>query len=260
MKAPLAAVALLLLAGCAHGPAPAPAPAPTHTIVIGHDVSGLITRASPRLRDSSAYDLWQFKGTAGQMVQIDLISAEFDAFAILRDSTGNKLMDDDDDGGGTNARIIATLPYTGTFQVVANSYRTGQYGHYTLRIKLLGTASENIPSGGVLPGTVGQILRGQTVTGQLAPGSPRLSDSSVFQAWTYVGHEGEKIQVDVVSTEFDAYAIVQDGNNVNLASDDDSGGGTNARIVFTLPYTGAYRLVANTFRKGQFGTFSLSVR
>lgn len=260
MKVFLAAAVSLALAGCARGPASLPAPVTARTIAMNHEVSGLITRASPRLRDSSAYDLWTFQGSAGQMAQIDVVSSEFDAFAILRDSTGKELMHDDDSGGGTNARIIATLPYTGTFFIVANSYRAGQYGHYTVRLKALGMASENIPSGGVLPGTVGQILRGQTVTGQLAPDSPKLTDSSVYQAWTYVGHQGETIQMDVVSSDFDAYAIVQDGNGVKLAEDDDSGGGTNARITYTLPYTGAYRLVANTFRKGQYGAFSMSVR
>ncbi len=261
MKVFVAATALAL-AGCAGRPPAAPAPAPTaaRTIAINGEVSGLITRADPRLRDSSAYQLWQFRGNAGQMVQIDFMSSEFDAYLILRDSTGKELTHDDDSGGGTNARIIATLPYTGTFELVANSYRAGQYGHFSLRLKGLGMASENIPSGGVLPGTVGQILRGQTVTGHLSSDSPQLTDSSVFQAWTYVGHAGESIQVDVVSSDFDAYAILQDGNGVKLAEDDDSGGGTNARIIFTLPYTGAYRLVANTFKKGSFGAFSLSVR
>ncbi len=262
MKGYLAAVASLALVGCAGGPpaATAPVPVAARTITVNSDVSGQITRADPRLPDSSAYQLWQFRGNAGQMVQIDVMSSEFDAFAILRDSAGKKLMDDDDSGGGTNARIIATLPYSGTFQIVANSYKAGQYGRYTVRLKALGVASENIPSGGVLPGTVGQVLKGQTVTGQLTASSPTLTDSSVYQAWTYVGHQGESIQVDVVSSDFDAYAILQDGNGVKLAEDDDSGGGTNARIVFTLPYTGAYRLVANTFRKGSYGSYSLSVR
>jgi hypothetical protein len=260
MKVILAAAVSLALVGCAAGPPAAVAPAPSRTIAINADVSGLITRADPRLRDSSAYQLFRFKGSAGQIVQIDLMSSEFDAFLILQDSTGKELTHDDDSGGGTNARIIATLPYTGTFEIVANSYRAGQYGHYTLRMKGIGMASENIPTSGVLPGTVGQILRGQTVTGTLTPDSPQLTDSSVYQAWTFVGHEGESIQVDVVSSDFDAYGIIQDGNGVKLAEDDDSGGGTNARIIFTLPYTGAYRLVANTYRKGSFGAFQMSVR
>ena len=45
-----------------------------------------------------------------------------------------------------------------------------------------------------------------------------------------------------------------------LARDDDSGGGTNARIAFTLPAAGAYRIIANTYRQGSYGPYALSVR
>ncbi len=45
-----------------------------------------------------------------------------------------------------------------------------------------------------------------------------------------------------------------------LARDDDSGGGTNARIVFTVPAAGAYRIIANTYRQGSYGAYTLSVR
>ncbi len=117
-----------------------------------------------------------------------------------------------------------------------------------------------LPANYVLPGTVGQILKGQTVSGSLSLSDPRLSDNSVYQAWTYVGHKGERIQVDVMSSSFDAYAIIQDANGLRLAADDDSGGGTNARIVFTLPSDAAYRIVANTYRQGSYGSYTLSVR
>lgn len=117
-----------------------------------------------------------------------------------------------------------------------------------------------IPTNFVLQGTVGQILKGQTVSGQLSLSDARLSDNSVFQAWTYVGRRGERIQVDVMSSAFDAYAILQDAGGVKLAADDDSGGGTNARIVFTLPAAGAYRIIANTYRQGSFGQYTLTIR
>jgi hypothetical protein len=117
-----------------------------------------------------------------------------------------------------------------------------------------------IPANLVLQGTVGQILKGQTVTGQLSLSDARLSDNSVYQAWTYVGRAGERIQVDVMSSNFDAYVIIQNAGGVQLASDDDSGGGTNARVVFALPYAGAYRIVANTYRQGAYGTYTISVR
>jgi len=251
--------ASVLLAGCASA-APGPvAPALPGTITMNSEVSGQITNRDQRLPDSSFYQLWQFNGLAGQMVQIDVRSTDFDAYAILQDQSGTRIAYDDDAGGGTNARIIFTLPYTGPYRVLANSYRRGQTGRYTVRLTSLGmaTAAAATPP---LPGTKGQIMRGQTITSQLSLADPKLSDGSTYQAWTFVGTAGEQIVMDVASSDFDAYAIIQDSNSNRLASDDDSGGGTNARITFTLPYTGAYRLVANTYRVGGYGNYTLSVR
>jgi serine protease Do len=251
--------ATVLLAGCATA-APGPvAPVLPGTIAMNSEVSGQITKRDQRLQDSSYYQVWQFNGQAGQIVQIDVRSTEFDAYAILQDQTGTRLAYDDDTGGGTNARIIFTLPYTGLYRILANSYRRGQTGRYTVRLTGLGTTTASAASA-PLPGTKGQIMRGQTITSQLALSDPKLSDGSTYQAWTFVGNAGEQIEMDVSSSDFDAYAIVQDSNGNRLASDDDSGGGTNARIVFTLPYTGAYRLVANTYRVGGYGSYTLTVR
>jgi serine protease Do len=116
------------------------------------------------------------------------------------------------------------------------------------------------PATYTLPGTVGQIMKGQAVSGQLSLTDSRLSDNSVYQAWTYIGTRGERIEVDVTSSSFDAYAILEDASGKVLARDDDSGGGTNARIVFTVPAAGAYRIIANTYRQGSYGAYTLSVR
>jgi len=116
------------------------------------------------------------------------------------------------------------------------------------------------PANYTLPGTVGQVLKGQTIGGQLSLADSRLSDNSVYQAWTYIGSRGERIQVDVTSSNFDAYAIVEDASGKLLARNDDDGGGTNARIVFTVPANGAYRIIANTYRQGSYGAYALSVR
>jgi serine protease Do len=255
------ALTFLALAGCASSPPARLGPAAERTVAVNNvEVGGQLTRSDAQLRDSSVYQAWRFEGVAGQIVQIDLVSTDFDAFAILTDGAGNKLTDNDDGGGGTNARIIYTLANTGWYRVLANSLAKGRYGRYTLRLRSLGTASTANTSGGMLPGTVGQIMRGQSMSGQLSANDPKLSDGSVYQAWTYIGRAGETIQVDVTSTDFDAYAIIQDGNGVKLAADDDAGGGTNARIVYTLTYSGAYRLIANTYRQGSYGSFSMSVR
>ncbi|HTT68786.1 MAG TPA: hypothetical protein VMF70_12230 [Gemmatimonadales bacterium] len=253
------ALALLALAGCAPSRPEAIAPV-VRTLAMNSEATGRLTRSDARLRDSSVYQAWRFDAQAGQIVQIDVASVAFDAFAILQTTDDSILARDDDSGGQRNARIIFTIPATGSYEILANSWQRGHYGPYTVRLRSLGMASGGSAPGGVLPGTVGQIMRGQTMSGRLSPTDPKLSDGSVYQAWTYIGTTGETITVDVVSTDFDAYAIVQDGNGVKLAADDDSGGGTNARIVYTLPYSGAYRIIANTYRQGSFGAFSMSVR
>ena len=121
-------------------------------------------------------------------------------------------------------------------------------------------AGSTFPASYTLPGTVGQIMKGQAVSGQLSLTDSRLSDNSVYQAWTYIGTRGERIEVDVTSSSFDAYADIEDASGKVLARDDDSGGGTNARIVFRVPAAGAYRIIANTFGHGSYGQYTLSVR
>jgi hypothetical protein len=251
----------LVLAACGGGGRVAPVRG--GAITIPGEVAGTLTRSDQRLNDNSVYQSWSFYGTAGQNVQIDVLSGDFDAFAILHGPAGNEIARDDDGGDGTNARIQVFLPTSGTYRVLANAFRPGQTGRYSLRIA-------NIGSGGVAPvvtnvggtgaGTVGQVLRGQVVQGRLTPSDSRLADNTFYQAWTYYGQAGEMITLDVMSTSFDAYAVIQDMNGTALVRDDDSGGNLNARITFTLPYTGSFRLIANTLRQGATGPYTLSVR
>jgi hypothetical protein len=123
-----------------------------------------------------------------------------------------------------------------------------------------GRPGSTFPATYTLPGTVGQIMKGQAVSGQLSLADSRRADNSVYQAWTYMGTRGERIEVDVTSSSFDAFAILEDAPGKVLARDDDSGGGTNARIVFTVPAAGAYRIIASTYRQGSYGQYTLSVR
>ena len=240
------------LAGCA-GRAGRLAPARSGTIALNSEVSGTLSRSDARLNDGSVYQAWRFRGIQGQFVQIDVMSDAFDAFAILEGPAGNEVARDDDGGDGTNALISVALPVTGQYRIIANAFRDGQFGPYRLRL----TSGSGRP---VASGNMGTIMRNQMVTGRITVNDARLADNSLYQAWLYVGTAGEVITLDVISVEFDAYAVIQDARGNVLARDDDSGDGTNARIVFTLPYSGQYRLIANTYRPGATGTYTLTVR
>jgi hypothetical protein len=252
--------AAIAVAGCGGSRV---APVRQGSIAMNSEVSGALARSDARLTDGSVYQAWSFYGTLGQMVQIDVMSDAFDAFCILQGPAGNEIARDDDSGGGLNARVSVALPVTGTYRIIANTYRQNQFGRYRVRLTsgVVTPVAPPVVSGTpVTAGTVGQILRGQVVQGRLSTSDAKLADNTFYQAWTFYGQAGEAVTLDVVSSDFDAYAVIQDMSGNVLARDDDSGGTLNARIIFTLPYTGNYRMVANTLRVGATGAYSLSVR
>jgi hypothetical protein len=57
----------------------------------------------------------------------------------------------------------------------------------------------------------------------------------------------------------DPYLFLYDANREELAKDDDSGGGLNARITFRATADGIYRIRATSFNGGR-GPFTLTIR
>ena len=80
--------------------------------------------------DGSYYATHTFEGTAGETIAIELSSDEFDAYLILVGPDGKKLAEADDGAGGTNSLMIMTLPTSGTYTMVANTYKAGETGQY----------------------------------------------------------------------------------------------------------------------------------
>ena len=75
--------------------------------------------------------------------------------------------------------------------------------------------------------------------------------------------EGKTYVIDMTSPDqkaLDPYLRLQDAAGKQLAFDDDSGGGLNARITFRAPATGTYRIVATSFANAGRGEFTLMVR
>ena len=107
----------------------------------------------------------------------------------------------------------------------------------------------------------GQIAIGQAMTGQLTMASPVNTDGRRYALWTFFGNAGQYVQIDMQSGELDSYLILQDQNGTQLSYNDDGGGYPNARITYTLPYTGLYRLHAVSFRTSGVttGSYTLSL-
>jgi predicted Zn finger-like uncharacterized protein len=75
---------------------------------------------------------------------------------------------------------------------------------------------------------------------------------------------GKTYQIDMTSNVIDPYLRLENPGGQEVAHDDDSGGFPNARIIYSCPQTGAYRIIATTFAAGGTGAptgpFTLKVQ
>ncbi len=119
--------------GAAAEGAPSGGGGAAHSIAVGQTQQGSLTRNDVLLTSDSTYaQAWTMQAQAGQTVTIDLESDDFDAYLFLRGPgiNGGRDFQDDDSGGTCNARLTATFPQTGEFEIVVNTagkYATGQF-------------------------------------------------------------------------------------------------------------------------------------
>lgn len=99
------------------------------------DTEGSLTSSDDVLDDGSLYDRYQFSGNSGQRITISLESQDFDPYLILLDPQGRRISENDDiSRSDRNSRLVITLPATGIYTVVANSYESNTGGGYTIKV------------------------------------------------------------------------------------------------------------------------------
>jgi hypothetical protein len=226
------------------------------TIRAGQTVSGTLGPSDPRLPDNSHYHAYVYEGQPGDEVVVTLRSSDFDAYLRWGKMDGGVfegIMEDDDGAGGTDARLTAFVDGAGRYVIQANTLTGGERGEYTLSVD----AAEPTAS------SARTLRMGQTARGRLETTAPVLGDGSHYDFWLYRGRPGERVVVTMRSTEFDTYLRggrpLGGGRIEAEASDDDSGGGTDARIVGMVGPSGTYAVQANSLGAGMTGAYTLTV-
>jgi serine protease Do len=94
-----------------------------------------LTAASPisEITDTPS-STTEIDGQAGQPLQIEVSSYQFDPQLILIDPAGNVIAQDDDGGGNFNARLDITLPQSGVYRVIVAATTRQAQGGYRLRV------------------------------------------------------------------------------------------------------------------------------
>src|SRR5262245_2559494 len=120
-------------------------------ISAGEAVNGQLQASDPALADGSHYDLYAFRGVAGQRIRITLRSGAFDAYLSGGRMNGTTFVaesSDDDGAGGTDAQLTITIGDSGSYTIRASSYEGGKTGAYTLMVEQVAAAQWVSPEGG----------------------------------------------------------------------------------------------------------------
>jgi hypothetical protein len=98
------------------------------------------------------------------------------------------------------------------------------------------------------------------VSGRLGQEDPRdrVRKTSPHKVYTVNLEAGVPHVMDLQSPDFDTYLRLEDSEGVQLAEDDDGGGGLNSRLVYTPTHSGPFRVIVTTFHGGS-GVYHLRV-
>jgi uncharacterized protein (TIGR03437 family) len=243
----------------------------TTRINAGDTVNGALTiddqiEIDQDTRDTFFFDAYRFTGTANQTVAVDLRSSQFDATIILyrlgTDGSLNYVASDDISGGfsngnkvNNNAMLVTVLPQNDDYLIFATTSNTNPdgIGSYTLRF------TTNV---------ITQINYGTNLTNAAITTSDiQISTGDYWDVYWFQGTQGDRVQIDLTSTAFNAYLVLNKVSGDFVSDDDNSAGGTNARIsptssprpLASLPETGKYIIIATPYAPNVTGSYTLSL-
>jgi hypothetical protein len=193
---------------------------------------------------------WQFEGRAEEIVEIGVeafepLETEFMSYPSLRiyDAAGVLIDWDDNWLGEPNALVQVLLPESGLYTIQAN-WDT-EPTRYQLTLNSVEIV-EPVDSGIVNEAEMIQY-------GQTRQGSPEQ------QRWQFEANPGDFITIAMDSPDHDPYLRLFDANGVQVAFDDDGGGGLNALIQFLILENGFYEIDAGWFGSSSPSPYTLTL-
>jgi len=204
----------------------------------------------------SRYKLYDFRGVAGQRVQLDLTSTALTPRLELLGSDGSVLFLDSGGRNRRNSRLIFVLPRDGTYTVRAAVPAT-QSGRFDLDLRQ-GPATA--------PVAAIELRRGVPALGRFSFDSPAelVGASQIryfYRDFLLPVRPGEVLTLDLESLDFDPLLEVGTLSPLGFAlarRDDDGGDGLNARLVLRPNREGTLTVRARSVR-AQIGCYTLRV-
>ncbi|MFC3863942.1 hypothetical protein [Alcaligenes aquatilis] len=218
------------------------------TLVLGQSVSGELTSKSfLNLSDGVRSSLFDVKAEAGQLIKISVTGPLRPQITVLRNGelvTRTQRCEDcpESETKGQATTLGFKADFNDTYQVVISGFNTRSFGPFQI---------------------VADTLKAYT-------GEPLTPDQTIHD-WALGGQKRYRLNIDkdglyslamkAEQNSLDAYLKLMDRRGMELASDDDNGGGTDARLQVYLK-AGEYIVQASSAMGSQNfqGGFSLQIK
>ncbi len=235
-------------------------PEPPQDLNVGGVLAGELRDGGARLLSSDAlFRTYLVVLRAGQKVAINMEKVD-DAnldpkleIGLLGASAFEVIAEDDDGGDGLNARLKFVAPSSGTYMIRATANQPVNEGSYRISVR-------EIPPPGTPPFPM-RAKFGETIKGSLGSTDPMRNDSYFYDRYVFNGLVGETYEITANAESFDISVGARQIDRVDddYASDDDSGGGTNAKLVYTVTTSGPQIIRVTSVEEAAGGDYSLLI-
>lgn len=118
--------------------------------------------------------------------------------------------------------------------------------------------------GGGCTSSTTAISSGGSLTGSLATTDCTTtagngSAGGYYDNFTFSGTAGQSVTITLNSTAFDCFLRLNNPSGTQVATDDDSNGGTNSKLVYTLAATGTYTIRTTSYSPGSTGSYTVAL-
>ncbi len=203
---------------------------------------GYIQRLGPNScigANGEAVDYYSFTLPADSVTLAVMTSSEVDGYLTLYDANGNVVRTDDSSYGSNDPLIVQYLP-AGSYKLAARGTAATVGGLYEVDLRT--TAGPRVP----FCAPKATLPASGSVTGTIGYTGCQYTDSTFADIYTVTMAAAGTFDARLNASAFDAYLVLLDSKGAVLEQDDDSGGGTNARLTTSLA-AGTYYLVAKPF-------------
>jgi hypothetical protein len=208
---------------------------------------GTLAEGDETLQSGEFVDRYTLTGREGDALVVDLTSTSFDTYLILINPDGTQEDNDDHEGSTTRSLISLDLPAPGEYTVMVTSYAPGEAGAYELLIATDG--------GGTSAGTGARTERGT-----LTRDDSSLQSGEYVDEYTFEGRPGQRVTVDVGSSDFDTYLMLLGPNEFRFENDDVPDAPGHSMIDAELTELGTYRVIVTSYAPEETGAYELSIQ